>query len=216
MTLEEIFMIRSFLFVVFYLVSASASAGEKTILILADSLSASYGIAIEEGWVSLLQNRLNEEGYPYRVMNTSISGDTTHGALARIDMILNEEVPDITIVELGGNDGLRGLPVAEIRKNLEGIVVRLIEHGSDVLLVPMLLPPNYGSFYIDQFTSIYQQLADIHDISLSRFILEGIADNPELMQRDGIHPTAEAQSMMLENIWPDLEYLLLDSQNRDL
>lgn len=201
-------MIRNFLFVVIYLVSVQIHAGEKTILVLADSLSASYGIAIEEGWVSLLQERLDEQGYPYKVLNTSISGDTTHGALARLDAILKQDVPDITVVELGGNDGLRGLPVAEIRNNLEGIILRLSEAGSQVLLVPMLLPPNYGKFYIDQFTGIYPELADKHGITLSRFILEGIADKPELMQDDGIHPTAEAQSMMLDNIWPELAPLI--------
>src|SRR5690606_35948245 len=141
------------------------------------------------------------------------SGDTTHGARSRLVEILKQEVPDITIVELGGNDGLRGLPVAEIKKNLAGISQQLIEAGSHVLLVPMLLPPNYGKFYIDQFSAIYQELADTYDITLSRFILDGIAENPELMQRDGIHPTAEAQGMMLDNIWPDLEAMIKENDN---
>lgn len=206
-------MCRNLFLFILFIFSATVHAGEKSILILADSLSASYGIAIEQGWVSLLQNRLTESGYPYKVVNTSISGDTTHGARSRLEEILKQDVPDITIVELGGNDGLRGLPVAEIKKNLAGIAQQLIEAGSHVLLVPMLLPPNYGKFYIDQFSAIYRDLADEYDITLSRFILDGIAENPELMQRDGIHPTAEAQPMMLDNVWPDLEAMI--SENDD-
>ena len=178
-------------------------------MVLADSLSASYGIAIEQGWVSLLQNRLKEQGYPYNVFNASISGDTTHGAKSRLDEILADEDPEITILELGGNDGLRGLPINEIKSNLEGIINQLKIEGSHVLLVPMLLPPNYGKFYIEKFTGLYRELAGEHAIILGRFILDGIADKPELMQNDGIHPTAEAQEMMLDNIWPDLEPLLI-------
>jgi acyl-CoA thioesterase-1 len=202
------FMYRLTTFLIIYLVLFPVQAAEKTILVLADSLSASYGIAIEQGWVSLLQRRLDEQGYPYTVINASISGDTTYGALSRLDEILGETVPDVTIVELGGNDGLRGLPIAEIRKNLTGIVSQLKGKGSSVLLVPMLLPPNYGKIYIDRFASVYGEIAEGQGIRLSHFILEGIADKPELMQGDGIHPRAEAQGMMLDNIWPDLLPLL--------
>jgi len=191
------------------LFSLNAQTQDKTILVLADSLSASYGIAIEDGWVSLLQNRLNEQGYTYKVFNASISGDTTHGAKSRLDDILNEMKPDITILELGGNDGLRGLPISEIKSNLEVIIQFLKAEHSEVLLVPMLLPPNYGKFYIDQFTSIYTDLAEETDVKLSKFILEDIANKPELMQNDGIHPKAEAQIMMLDNIWPDLVSMLI-------
>ena len=206
-------MFRSLWFIVFYVISFQLHAAEKTILVLADSLSASYGIAIEDGWVSLLQTRLDETGRPYRVLNASISGDTTHGAKSRLDEILGQSLPAITIVELGGNDGLRGLPVAEIRKNLEEIVVLLTAKGSAVLLVPMLLPPNYGKIYIDRFSAIYQELAGIYDITLARFILEGIATRPELMQADGIHPKAEAQAMMLDNIWADIEAMIIRDMN---
>lgn len=191
-----------------YLVLIPVQAADKTILVLADSLSASYGIAIEQGWVSLLQQRLEHQGYPYRVINASISGDTTYGAMSRLDEILGETVPDITIVELGGNDGLRGLPIAEIRKNLSGIVSQLDSKGSAVLLIPMLLPPNYGKVYIDRFAGIYREIAESQGVKLGRFILDGIADKPELMQGDGIHPKAEAQGMMLDNVWPDLQPLL--------
>ena len=201
-------MLRNLLLVSLISISFPGLAQDKTILVLADSLSASYGIALEQGWVSLLQQRLNEQGYPYNVFNASISGDTTHGANSRLDEILSERDPDITILELGGNDGLRGLPLNEIQSNLDKIIMQLDEEGSDILLVPMLLPPNYGKFYIDRFTAIYSALSDKHDLILGRFILEGIAENPELMQDDGIHPKAEAQEMMLDNIWIDLESML--------
>jgi acyl-CoA thioesterase-1 len=189
-------------------ISFPGLAQDKTILILADSLSASYGIALEQGWVSLLQQRLNEQDYAYNVFNASISGDTTHGANSRLDEILNDMNPDITILELGGNDGLRGLPLTEIQSNLEEIILQLGIDGSRILLVPMLLPPNYGKFYIDRFTAIYSELSEKHDLVLGRFILEGIAENPDLMQNDGIHPKAEAQEMMLDNIWTNLESML--------
>ncbi len=202
-------MIYKLFFTCLLLFSLNAQTQDKTILVLADSLSASYGIAIEDGWVSLLQNRLNEQGYTYKVFNASISGDTTHGAKSRLDDILNEMKPDITILELGGNDGLRGLPISEIKSNLEVIIQFLKAEHSEVLLVPMLLPPNYGKFYIDQFTSIYTDLAEETDVKLSKFILEDIANKPELMQNDGIHPKAEAQIMMLDNIWPDLVSMLI-------
>ena len=202
-------MLRKFILIIVLVFSSYAYAEENTILVLADSLSASYGIAIEQGWVSLLQNRLKEQGYPYNVLNASISGDTTHGANSRLDEILADQDPEITILELGGNDGLRGLPINEIKSNLEGIINQLTFEGSHILLVPMLLPPNYGKFYIEKFTGIYRELAGEHAITLGRFILDGIADKPELMQNDGIHPTAEAQEMMLDNIWSDLEPLLI-------
>ncbi len=201
-------MIKKLLLTLLCLSSLSTRAQDNTILVLADSLSASYGIAIEDGWVSLLQNRLRDQGYTYNVFNASISGDTTHGAKSRLDEILTETKPDITILELGGNDGLRGLPIPEIKSNLGEIIGLLETAGSEILLVPMLLPPNYGKFYIDRFTAIYSELAEETATLLSKFILDGIADKPELMQNDGIHPTAEAQIMMLENIWPDLQPML--------
>jgi acyl-CoA thioesterase-1 len=201
-------MFRSLIVLLFYIVPLHLHAADRTLLVLADSLSASYGIAIEDGWVSLLQKRLQDTGHDYNVINASISGDTTHGAKSRLDEILGKAVPAITIVELGGNDGLRGLPVAEISKNLGEIITLLKNKGSSVLLVPMLLPPNYGKIYIEKFSNIYKELAASHEIILGRFILDGIAIRPELMQADGIHPKAEAQPMMLDNIWADLEPML--------
>jgi len=206
-------MFRSLLVFLLFVSSVQVHATDRTILVLADSLSASYGIAIEDGWVSLLQRRLHQAGHPYQVLNASISGDTTHGAKSRLDEILGETIPAITIVELGGNDGLRGLPVAEIKKNLEEIVTLLSAKGSAVLLVPMLLPPNYGKIYIERFIKLYEEIAARYDITLGRFILDGIAIRPELMQGDGIHPTAEAQPMMLDNVWTDLEAMIKRDMN---
>ena len=189
------------------LLSAAAAAG--TILVLADSLSASYGIAIEDGWVALLQERLRLQGYNYQVINASISGDTTAGAAARLGPLLEREHPDIAIIELGGNDGLRGLSIAEIRENLTQIIRQFKQRNSRVLLLPMQIPPNYGEIYTSKLSGIYADLAQEHGITLGRFILDNIVlEHPELMQDDGIHPKAEAQSMMLDNIWDDLQPLL--------
>lgn len=189
--------------------SLCAYGTDKTILVLGDSLSAAYGIDAQSGWVSLLRERLDRAGYRYRVVNASISGDTTHGANTRLDAILKEITPDITIVELGGNDGLRGIPPAEIKANLTAIIEKTATAGSRILLAEMLLPPNYGTAYIEKFVALYKDLGARNDVTLSNFILADIADNPDLMQSDGIHPKAEAQAMMLENLWPDL-YPLLD------
>jgi len=189
------------------LLSAAAAAG--TILVLADSLSASYGIAIEDGWVALLQERLRLQGYNYQVINASISGDTTAGAAARLGPLLEREHPDIAIIELGGNDGLRGLSIAEIRENLTQIIRQFKQRNSRVLLLPMQIPPNYGEIYTSKLSGIYADLAQEHGITLGRFILDNIVlEHPELMQDDGIHPKAEAQPMMLDNIWDDLQHLL--------
>lgn len=178
---------------------------------LADSLSASYGIAIEDGWVALLQERLRLQGYNYRVINASISGDTTAGAAARLGPLLERERPDIAIIELGGNDGLRGLPITEIRDNLARIIRQFKRLNSRVLLLPMQIPPNYGEVYTTKLTGIYAELAQAEGVRLGRFILDKIVlEHPELMQDDGIHPKAEAQPMMLDNIWNDLQPLLTE------
>jgi acyl-CoA thioesterase-1 len=183
-------------------------AGNKTLLILGDSLSASYGMSIQQGWVSLLEQRLAEADYEYTVINASISGETTAGAKVRMNNLLESVKPDIIIVELGGNDGLRGLSPDEMLANLAEIINALRQEDSEVLLIPIHLPPNYGKVYNDKIRSSYDQIAEQDGVYPGKFILEGIGDNPDLMQSDGIHPTAEAQSMMLENVWPDLEPLL--------
>lgn len=178
------------------------------LLVLGDSLSAGYGLAVEQGWVALLERRLAEEGYNYRVVNASISGDTSRGALARLGDLLARFRPTVTIVELGGNDGLRGISPAELRANLAAIIARLKNSGSRILLVPVQLPPNYGNAYLEKFAAVYPGLAEEYDVRLSPFMLEDIALNPELMQEDGIHPRAEAQPMVLDNLWPALKALL--------
>ncbi|MYH69234.1 MAG: arylesterase [Gammaproteobacteria bacterium] len=202
-------MLRPIILAVILSMSLCAYGTDKTILVLGDSLSAAYGIDAQSGWVSLLRERLDRAGYRYRVINASISGDTTHGANTRLDAILKEITPDITIVELGGNDGLRGIPPAEIEANLTAIIEKTATAGSRILLAEMLLPPNYGTAYMEKFVALYRDLGARDDVILSNFILADIADNPDLMQSDGIHPKAEAQAMMLENLWPDL-YPLLD------
>ena len=158
--------------------------------------------------MSQLQDRLASEGYPYDVINASISGETTHGANNRLDLILKALKPDITIVELGGNDGLRGIPLVEIKDNLSSIIGKISASGSRILLVEMLLPPNYGKQYIEKFVGIYKELSLRDDVVLTQFILNNVADNADLMQSDGIHPEAEAQKIMLDNLWPDLYPLL--------
>ncbi len=181
---------------------------------MGNSLSAAYGIDAQAGWVPQLRRRLSSTGYPHEVINASVSGETTHGANTRLGVILEEITPDITIVELGGNDGLRGIPLAEVKANLTAIIEKILAAGSRVLLVQILLPPNYGAAYIDEFVTIYKSLALRDNVTLARFILHNIADNPDLMQSDGIHPTAKAQEIMLDNIWPDLYPLLKTDTGR--
>ena len=175
---------------------------------LGDSLSAGYGIPIEQGWVALLEERLEASGYRYRVINASISGDTSRGARARLDDILRREHPAVAIIELGGNDGLRGIQADEMRRNLASIIERLQATGARVVLVPMKMPPNYGPAFTKKFENVYTELANEYDVVLSRFLLDDVAEHPELMQDDGIHPTAEAQPQMLDNIWPVLKPIL--------
>lgn len=177
-------------------------------LVYGDSLSTGYGMAIDDNWVTLLQARLRENAMDIEVINASISGETSHGAKVRIDRLLEKTTPAITIIELGGNDGLRGLSMDAMYSNLDYIINALHEAGSQILLIPMQLPPNYGPVYNDKLQDVYQRLAEVHDITIGRFILDGIAGQEELMQDDGIHPQEEAQQKMLENVWSDLEPLL--------
>lgn len=181
---------------------------ENTILIVGDSLSAGYGLQPGEGWVTLLEKRLAKEGYAYRVVNSSISGDTTSNGLARLPGLLKQYQPQITIIELGGNDGLRGLQLLVIRRNLQGMVALAIKAGSKVLLLGVQLPPNYGEDYVSQFQSLYAELADKNTIALVANFLHGIDDNKNLMASDGIHPLAAAQPLILGNVWPTLHGLL--------
>jgi acyl-CoA thioesterase-1 len=179
-----------------------------TILVFGDSLSASYGVAVESGWVSLLQQRLMQNQYKYQVVNASISGETTAGGLTRIDTALETHKPVIVIVELGANDGLRGLPLQAMRDNLDGIIRACVARRAKVLLVGMRLPPNYGAAYNERFSAIYPALANKYHTALLPFLLEGMADKREMFQADNLHPTAAAQTTVLGNVWKQLRPLL--------
>lgn len=172
------------------------------LLIMGDSLSAAYGIEREQGWVHLLAERLGEQA---RVVNASISGETTSGGASRLPELLRQHEPQLVLLELGGNDGLRGLPPRQMQANLAEMIEASQEAGAEVLLLGIDIPPNYGSSYRDAFRSSYTELADTYDVPLIPFILENIALDEALMQGDGIHPTAEAQPRILENVWPELE-----------
>lgn len=179
-----------------------------TILVLGDSISAAYGIQREQGWVAQLQQRVAEFDPGWQVVNASTSGETTAGGLARLPLALESHAPDVVIIELGGNDGLRGYPIDRIRDNLDRLVGLATHHGSEVLLVGMEIPPNYGPRYTRAFREVFRDVADTHQVPLVPFLLEQVALLPELMQDDGIHPTAAAQRPMLDTLWPHLLPLL--------
>jgi acyl-CoA thioesterase-1 len=188
--------------------SAAFAAGGKTVLVYGDSLSAAYGIPERRGWVALLEERLKRERPDYSVANASISGETTAGGLARIAGVLERHKPAVVILELGANDGLRGLPVAEMKKNLSSIIQQSQKAGARVLLVGMRLPPNYGEDYTKAFERAYTDLARSHHTALLPFLLEGFGDKAELFQADRIHPIAAAQPDVLKNVWKPLAPLL--------
>jgi acyl-CoA thioesterase-1 len=190
-------------------VAVAANPPQRTIIVLGDSLSAGYGIKVQQGWVHLLGQRLASEGYGYRVVNASVSGETTQGGLARLPRALESHKPAIVIVELGGNDGLRGLPLASSRANLARIIELSHAAKARVLLVGMMIPPNYGPRYGDEFREMFGVLATKYSVPLVPFFLEQVALNPGLMQADGIHPNASGQPRMLENLWPKLKPLLV-------
>ena len=184
------------------------AVAKQTILILGDSISSAYGIDKEQGWVALLQQRLDSHYPGWQVINASVSGDTTRTGLNRLGPALDEHRPTILIVELGGNDGLRGLPFSEIRTSLSAIIETALARDVQVLLAGIRLPPNYGEAYNSIFTGIYSEVAGKYDISLVPQLMYQVAEKSELMQEDGIHPTAEAQPQLLENVWVELESML--------
>lgn len=184
------------------------AASARTILVLGDSLSAAHNIDVASGWVALLQQRLDRQKLRYHVVNASISGDTTAGALARLPKLLAERQPDIVLVELGGNDGLRGLTLPQMQRNLTAIVVRARKAGAKVLLLGVKLPPNYGARYTERFQQVYRKVATEQRVPLLPFVLEGVATDPALMQPDGIHPNAAAQPRVLDNVWTYLRPML--------
>ncbi len=200
-------MNKIFLMILLSVLSTTLMA--KSIIVLGDSISASYGIDVDQGWVSLLQKKLQRENKPYTIFNESISGDTTAGGLARIDKALDLHKPTIVLLELGANDGLRGLSPKKMKKNLAEITRRVQQSGANVLLLGMRIPPNYGKRYVDMFYNIYPQLAEELKISLVPFLLQDVALHKELMQNDGLHPSALAQPLIAEKVWEHL-YPLLD------
>lgn len=191
----------------FVLVTPAAAAA-PTILIVGDSLSAGYGLAIHENWPALLQERLQASGYPHRVVNASISGDTTSGGLARLPRALERNTPAVVVIGLGGNDGLRAIPIPEIRRNLARMIQLSQDAGAEVLLAGVHIPPNYGPAYTEAFHQVYHELAQEYGTGLLPFILDGVALDPALMQDDGLHPTAAAQPRIVDNVWPELVALL--------
>jgi acyl-CoA thioesterase I len=190
-----------------------AAAQKNTILVLGDSLSAAYGLRPEQGWVALLQKRLETQGYGYSVANASVSGETTSGGLQRLPRALELHKPSIVVLELGANDGLRGLPVATTRRNLTQMIELAQKAGAEVLLVGIRMPPNYGPRFVEQFDRTFSELAKVYDLKLVPFLLERLALNPQalnprLLQADGLHPTGEAQPLLLDTVWPHLQPLL--------
>ena len=185
----------------------SPSAGSSPlpkILIFGDSLSAAYGIGEDEGWVTLFAERLAQEDSELEVVNGSVSGETTTGGRARLPSLLERYNPAFVLIELGGNDGLRGLPLSLMRENLTDMIQLSQSSGATVMIAGMQIPPNYGPRYTEPFFAQYAELAEEFDLYLIPFLIDGIPQQPELMQADGIHPKAEAQSMILDNFWPVL------------
>ena len=187
---------------------ATGAQAAPTILVMGDSLSAEYGLQRGKGWVALLEQRLKDNQLDYSVVNASISGETTSGGAQRLPAALAQNKPAIVVIELGSNDGLRGLAITATRANFETMINLSLKAGAKVMLVGMQLPPNYGRDYTDKFKGLYPELAQKYKIPLAPFMLDGFADKPEMFQADGIHPLAQAHPRILDNIWPALEPLL--------
>ncbi|WP_213877566.1 arylesterase [Pseudomonas sp. dw_358] len=188
------------------MMAQGAAAG--TVLVVGDSISAGFGLDTSKGWVSLLRQRLGHEGSSEVVVNASISGDTSANGAARLPPLLAEHKPDVVVLELGGNDGLRGLQPAELQQNLATMIDLSRAAGAKVLLLGMQLPPNYGTRYTQAFAKVYGDLAEQKKVALVPFFLQGIGGHPDLMQADSLHPAVNAQGMLLDNVWPTLKPLL--------
>ena len=182
--------------------SAASAAGTPTILIFGDSLSAGFGLDVDQSWGALLQQRLEEQGYEHRVVNASISGETTEGGVTQIASAIDAFSPGLIILELGGNDGLRGFPPARIKNNLMAIATRARESGAEVVLLGIRIPTNYGARYTEAFEAVYEEVANELGIRWIEFFMEGVALNDELLQEDRIHPNEQAQPILLDNAWP--------------
>ncbi|WP_444931935.1 arylesterase [Microbulbifer sp. SSSA002] len=179
-----------------------------TLLVLGDSISAAYGMDEELGWVNLLRARLEKQGHPVKVVNASISGETSAGGLTRLPRLMEAHKPQWLIVELGGNDGLRGYPPQNLQRNLQQMVKLAKDSGAEVLLLGMRIPPNYGRAYTEAFAAVFPRVAEAEDIGLVPFLLETVALERGAMQSDGIHPSAQAQPALLEHVWPCVKSLL--------
>ena len=190
--------------------AAAQAATAPTVLVFGDSLSAGYGIDVDQSWPALLQSRLESQGYEHRVINASISGETTEGGVTRIARALENFSPELVILELGGNDGLRGFPPDRMKTNLQTIIETTKTSGAAVIMLGIRIPTNYGPRYTGAFENVYRELADQLGVLWIEFFMEGIALNEELMQEDGIHPNASAQSILLDNAWPIIRQALAD------
>ena len=186
----------------------AAGAAGPAIVVLGDSLSSGYGLDGAPSWVTLLEHRLAEQGFEYEVVNASIAGDTSAGGLSRLPRLLETYAPAIVVVELGGNDGLRGQPVASLRSNLVAMLEMIAANGAQAVLAGIQIPPNYGPQYTQQFTGLYASLAEEFEIPFIEFFMDGVALNAQLMQRDRTHPNADGQPILLDNVWPVLQALL--------
>jgi acyl-CoA thioesterase-1 len=202
---------RIIFILLFVLTGARANCAEPpTVLIFGDSLSAGYGIEVDQSWGALLQSRLKEQGYEHRVVNASISGETTEGGATRIESAIADFSPDLIILELGGNDGLRGFPAARMRSNLEKIVARAKASGAAVVLLGIRIPTNYGPRYSAEFEDVFRQVSELFEVQWIEFFMDGIAFNDDLLQEDRIHPNAVAQPILLDNAWPIISATLTD------
>jgi acyl-CoA thioesterase-1 len=186
----------------------TAGAAAPAIVVLGDSLSSGYGLGGAASWVMLLERRLRDEGYEYAVVNASIAGDTSAGGLSRLPRLLEVHAPEFVVLELGGNDGLRGQPVGALRGNLERMIELIQGSGARVVLAGIQIPPNYGPQYTQQLAAVYPELAQKYDIPLVEFLMDGVALNGNLMQADRIHPNADGQPIMLDNVWAVLSGML--------
>jgi acyl-CoA thioesterase-1 len=199
---------RLLLAAVWLFAASAASAAAPVILVVGDSISAAHGVALDNGWVARLQDRLAERGYPHRVVNASVGGDTTSGGLARLPDALARHRPSVVVIELGGNDGLRGQPPNAMTANLGRMVTRARAAGARVLLLGVRLPPNYGPAYTEAFAEAYRKVAREHDAALVPRVLAGVGERRALMQGDGIHPNAAGHARILDNVWPALRALI--------
>jgi acyl-CoA thioesterase-1 len=201
-------ILRTLILLMFFVANLALSAFADTILIVGDSLSAAYGMPVEKGWVRLLQRRLADDEYPHTIVNASVSGDTTANALNRLPQAMTRHQPAIVVLELGGNDGLRGLSLAEMKRNLAAMIEIARQQDAEVLLIGVQLPPNYGPRYTEAFQAVYHDLAQEYGLSLLPSLVDGVGTRTDLMQADGIHPNSEAQPLIVARVWEQLRPLI--------